>query len=409
VSRVFRSTYHDTEDRRLGRSGVALRRRLENGASSWEVELPEAPGRVALAVPGGPVKPPASIADLLQAIVGERRLVQVLTVQTRRSDGLHDEVSILEGGTVVREFVRDHTDDDPGLDVLEAPSRTRPGKKASPREHVQARLQAQYEEILAHDPGTRLGEDREAVHKFRVAVRRARSLLRSARAMLDPVWADELRAELGWLGRSLGGVRDLDVLVLTLRQEVEELEPGDRGAADRLLAELSNERAKARRSLEETLESRRYLALLETLEEAARKPRWNGEELPIEGFASKAFRKLEKSVDDLGPDPSSELLHQARIRAKRARYAAEVAAPVAGKPGERFIERAREFQDATGEHQDAVVTEQKLREFLESDDPGVVFVAGRLAERQAERRSKARRQIPKAWKRLERAGRKAWK
>jgi CHAD domain-containing protein len=196
--------------------------------------------------------------------------------------------------------------------------------------------------------------------------------------------------------------------VLHLRQEVDELGHRDRGAADKLLMELSNERAEARRALEEILESRRYLTLLETLEEAVREPRWAGAELPIEGLARKEFRKLEKSVAALGRNPSDELLHKARIRAKRARYAAELAAPVVGKPARRFVERARKFQDVSGEHQDAVVTEQKLLGFLESGDPGVVFVAGRLAERQAKRRSKARRKIPPAWKRLERAGRKAW-
>src|SRR5205823_5773216 len=41
-----------------GPPGVALRRRLENGASTWEVELPEAPGRVALEAPGGPAEAP---------------------------------------------------------------------------------------------------------------------------------------------------------------------------------------------------------------------------------------------------------------------------------------------------------------------------------------------------------------
>ena len=51
MSRSFRSTYHDTEDGRLGRNGLRLRRRLENGASTWEVELPEAPGEIALAAP----------------------------------------------------------------------------------------------------------------------------------------------------------------------------------------------------------------------------------------------------------------------------------------------------------------------------------------------------------------------
>lgn len=408
MARVFRSTYHDTEDRRLGRSGLALRRRLENGASTWEVELPEAPGEVALAAPGGPVNPPQLIADLLRAVVSERALVEVLTVRTRRSDALVDQITVLEDGAVIRELVRDGRNGDTALDLLEAPPRPSPGKSASPRERIRARLQEQYEEILAHDPGTRLGREPEAVHKFRVAVRRTRALLRSARGMADRVWVDQLRAELGWLGRSLGGVRDLDVLLLTLRADAEAFGAEDRAAASRLLSELSGERAFARRELERVLASGRYLTLLARLEEAAQEPRWAGTEQPVEELAAKEFRRLEKAARALGKHTSDEQLHKTRIRAKRARYAGEVAEPVVGKRARRLIKRAREFQDVTGAHQDAVVAEQKLRELVEKE-PSIAFVAGRLVERQQQRRDDARRKIAPAWKRLERAGHKAWR
>jgi CHAD domain-containing protein len=407
VSRVFRSTYHDTPDRRLARSGVALRRRVENGASTWEVELPEVPRQIALAAPGGPAGPPQLISDLLQAIIRERKLVEVLTIQTRRSDELHDEVSLLEHNTVVEQFVRDGREDDPGLDALEAPPVEAPAKKASSRERVQSRLRRQFEEMLARDPGTRLGEEPEAVHKFRVAVRRARSVLRSARPMLDRVWADELRDELGWLGRSLGTVRDLDVLLHELRQQVAALPIEDRAAGEELLSDVAGERAAARRDLMDALSSGRYLNLLARMEEAVAEPHRAGEEVTVDDLARKEFVKLEKAITALGKHPSDEALHSTRVRAKRARYAAEVAEPLIGKRARKFVERARKFQDVAGENQDAVVAEQRLRR-LARDGPGVAFVAGRLAERQRERRADARRKVPRALKKLERAGKKAW-
>jgi CHAD domain-containing protein len=99
-------------------------------------------------------------------------------------------------------------------------------------------------------------------------------------------------------------------------------------------------------------------------------------------------------------------------RAKRARYTAELIASVMGRrtarAAGRFIQRVTQVQDTLGQHQDAVVAEQKLRELVESD-PSAAFVAGQLVERQRERRRDARRKIPPAWKRLERAGRKAWR
>jgi len=381
VSRSFRSTYHDTEDRRLGRNGLRLRRRLENGASTWEIELPEAPGEVALAAPGGPVAPPSLIADLLQVVLGEEKLVEVLTV--READG--------------------------EADVLETPARPTRDEPASPRERIRGRIREQYEAILAHDPGSRLGREPEAVHKFRVAVRRLRALLRSLGSTVDRVWADQLRSELGWLGRALGEVRDRDVLLLRLRAQVEELDAADRTGAEKLLTRLEAERTEARAELESVLVSGRYLTLLARLEEAAQAARWVGqEERPLERLAAKEFRKLRKAAAVLEGDPTDEQLHETRIRAKRARYAAEVAEPVAGKPARRVIERAKEFQDASGEHQDAVVAEQALRRLAEGAEPEVAFAAGRLAELQHERRLRARREIPGAWKRLDKAGRKAW-
>jgi CHAD domain-containing protein len=403
VSRVFRSTYHDTPDRRLARSGVALRRRLENGTNTWEVELPEAPRRVALAAPGGPAEPPQLISDLLRAIVRDGELVEILTVQTRR-DGSHDEVSLLEDNTVVEAFVREWRDDDPGLDVLRLPARQVPAKKASPHERIQVRIGEQYEEMLAHDPGARLGNEPEAVHKFRVAIRRLRSALRSARPMVDRVWADQLRAELDWLAQALGRVRDLDVLISHLEEEVAEL-PDDHEAGELLLTKLRSKREAAQQELVDTLSSDRYATLLARVEEAAAEPRWVGDEVSVEELARNDFERLDKAASKLGNAPSSESLHRVRIRAKRARYSAEVAEPLVGKPARRFVSRAKKFQDVAGEHQDAVVAEQTLRGLVRSE-PQLTFVAGRLVERQGERGARARKDVRKALKKLRRAGKR---
>ena len=67
--------------------------------------------------------------------------------------------------------------------------------------------------LLASDPIARIGEDPEGVHQARVATRRLRSHL----ATFAPVLRRGARpsgstSDLRWLGRSLGIVRDLDVL-----------------------------------------------------------------------------------------------------------------------------------------------------------------------------------------------------
>jgi CHAD domain-containing protein len=261
--------------------------------------------------------------------------------------------------------------------------------------------------MLAHDPGARLGEEPEAVHKFRVAIRRLRSVLRSARPMVDRVWSDRLRAELDWLAQGLGRVRDLDVLLHELEREVADL-PDDREAGELLLTKLRSKRAAAHHELVETLSSDRYATLLARVEQAAAEPRWIGDEVPVEQLARKDFKRFDRAASKLGSTPSSESLHDVRIRAKRARYAAEVAEPLVGKPARRFVSRAKTFQDVAGEHQDAVVAERTLRGLVRAE-PQLTFVAGRLVERQRERSAEARRETQKALEKLRRAGKRAWR
>ena len=57
-----------------------------------------------------------------------------------------------------------------------------------------------------------------------------------------------------------------------------------------------------------------------------------------------------------------------------------------------------------GAHQDAIVAEARLRGLLaESPGSGAAFAAGRLVERERERRRAARAGLPKAWRKLDRA------
>jgi CHAD domain-containing protein len=145
--------------------------------------------------------------------------------------------------------------------------------------------------------------------------------------------------------------------------------------------------------------------LLARVEEAAAEPRWVGAEVPVEELARKDFKRFDRAASGLGNTPSNESLHTARIRAKRARYAAEVAEPVVGKPARRLVNRAKKFQDVAGEHQDAVIAEQTLRGLVRSE-PQLTFVSGRLVERQRERSARARKDVRKALKKLRRAGKR---
>jgi CHAD domain-containing protein len=290
-----------------------------------------------------------------------------------------------------------------------SPDSEEPAKGATAAELVAAMLDRQLHAIRAHDPGTRLGADPEELHDMRVATRRARAILRTARPLFDPGWTDNLRAELKWLGGVQGAVRDLDVFLVRLEKGIAGLESRERRAGKRLVAAVQEEREEARRALLEALGSERYRNLLGEIAAGIANPPALRVDIEIRDLAGRQFAKLREEMRKLGPDASNEDVHRARIKAKRARYAAELAAAADGKKAARFLERAKRFQDVAGEHQDAVVAERRLRALAsQAKAPTSAYVAGRLAEQERKRRYAARTDLPKAWRKLERAGRKAW-
>ena len=82
-----------------------------------------------------------------------------------------------------------------------------------------------------------------------------------------------------------------------------------------------------------------------------------------------------------------------RIKVKRARYAAELSG--AGD----YVKAAKALQDVLGEHQDAVVAAEQLRD-LATRMPDTALAAGRLVEREHARASRGRDEWRSAWKRL---------
>jgi CHAD domain-containing protein len=445
--RSFTSTYYDTPARRLLGCGITLRRRVENRAGVWQLKLPSEDGRFELEQPGGPTRVPSFLLDLLPALLrGGATLEPVAKLRTQRAgyavtrgtetvEVALDSVTVLDGTRVAGRFAELEAEsvagDGPALTAIGKELR-RAGAKSwdgipklarilaadgapvaaaghdTPLARVRALLARQYREVLANDPGVRLGADPEALHQARVGTRRARALLRAAHALIDPAWAERLRAELKWLGGLLGPVRDLDVLLDHLDADSAVLENADARAFRRIRKRLATQRDEARAALLEGTDSGRYFELLDLLEGAADAP-GSGQVVALDAIAARAFDRLRKTARKLPKRPSDDELHQVRIATKRARYAAELAEPVLKKPGSRFIECAKVLQDVIGEHQDACVAEERIRALAQRGGGATGVAAGRLIERQRRRKQAARRAYRDAWRRLEQAGRKAFR
>jgi CHAD domain-containing protein len=279
-------------------------------------------------------------------------------------------------------------------------------------EVVQTAVARSVSKVRRLDSGVRAGHDVEVLHEARVATRRLRSDLRTFRPLLDKEWAAGLRRELGWLAGLFGAVRDRDVLLYRMRGDIGRLPRVDQEPVVPLLGVLESERIEARATLLAAMDSDRYIALLDALQLAAKKPMLSAEaddaaKPALAALVRRSRKHVGEAVTVLGKRPEDEQLHEVRIRAKRTRYAAEAAAPVWGKPARKLASAMADVQKVLGDFQDAVVAEEWLRR---SGRASVAqsFAAGELVAMQRTAMAASRDAFPSVWKRAGSAKLESW-
>ncbi|HSP37354.1 MAG TPA: CYTH and CHAD domain-containing protein [Frankiaceae bacterium] len=465
----LRATYHDAPDLRLAREGITLRHRSGEGSPVWTLKLPAGsttpePGsglsRDELSIPGPAREVPAELQSLLVAWLRGSHLAPVATLRTQRTlsvlcgaEGeelaqvVDDSVSVLEGRRVLERFreieveltgltveARSElrrrlteagaSESDPLPKVVRAlgPRAVAPGEV--PRSQtvrssdpagalVTAAVRTSVRRLLLADIGVRRKQE-DAVHQMRVACRRLRSDLKTFRPLIEPLWGESLRTECAWLAGCLGDARDLEVLRARLRDVVdaEPTLPYDTAAFARLDDVLARREETALASAAAALDSERYLRLLDVLVDAAREPVLSpaaeqrcSKVLPP--LVRKSWTALSKLADRLHPGDPDDDWHEARIKAKQARYAAEAVVDVLGRPAARLSSAAKNVQEVLGEHQDGAIAAETLVGLAAErpDDAGLAFVAGRLAEWNRGDVARTRREFPAVWKKASRAAR----
>ena len=467
---VLTATYWDTPDRALLRWGHTMRHRQASDGSEdgWTLKLgtasvsdPVVLDRREVDVPGPPQHPPSDLRDLVTALVRGEPVTAVATIETDRhrmvigdqesggqaavevSDdrvsstvGGHPGVAFRQievealtptSGALMRAVAERFADAGAtatttsklakvlGEQLEPEISVPRIGSNATIETLVRAAIGAGVRELIGNDPGIRLGADPEAVHKGRVATRRLRSNLKTLEPHLFPSRVAWLRSELAWAGDLLGAVRDLDVLILRVEEAGGRLPEVDRVAVDAIVDGLREDRRLRHLELADALGSARYLHLVDRLIEAAASPPFIAGLDPTEParpslrrLVRKAWRRTVRAVERLGDKPSDIELHEIRKRAKRARYACELAAGVFGKDASRFARGLEAVQDVLGDVQDTVVAEQRLRDGSVRLAGSSAFSAGTLACLERTDRRRARKRWPKVWKTVRSKRRRRW-
>ncbi len=460
--------YFDTDDLRLIRSGITLRRRQGGHDAGWHLKLPAGSHtRREITLPLGRSRHrvPAQLARLVRVHTRGKDLKLVARISTARTrqvlvDGAgtslaevasddvtaaalgesqrvsrwHEvEVELTGGGRdlleaadlLLRRSGLSRSDQSPklarALDLPPAPTRRRlAGPGAAAGDVLLAYLEAQVAMLKSVDPMVRTDEQ-DAVHQMRATTRRLRSTLQTFLPFFGRSLVDDLIAELRWLGGELGAARDAEVLAAELQTQVSEL-PADLAIgpmAARVREHFTRIGAEARTALLAALDSPRYFALLDGLDDLASRPpgtrlacRPAAKVLPaaVRGTYQRTKRRMKHALS-LPPGAESDVaLHEARKAAKRARYAGEAVAPAFGVKALAFAAQMKKLQSVLGGHQDAVIARAAAHELgMSADQAGEnAFSYGIICEREDREARRLQRKAERAWRTASRRRVRGW-
>ncbi|HEY3905999.1 MAG TPA: CYTH and CHAD domain-containing protein [Streptosporangiaceae bacterium] len=481
ISRVRRAAtedleaqYFDTDDLRLIHAGVTLRRRVGGHDAGWHLKTPVGPHtRREIHSPlrdGDDLQVPDELAELIlvhtrgksvrpQAVIKTQRQRLLLLGKSGNSLAelaIDDVRAHSEGGDPTargwQEVEFELTGGDGellreadqclllggltrsaqlakfaramGVGTLDRPA-GQPARQAlsassSAGDVITAYAAEQIATMKALDPAVR-GDQPDAVHQMRIAVRKLRSTLRTFGKL---IWRQDVRPvadELKWLGTELGGARDAEVLFGHLRSSVEalpaELVLGPVNA--RIQGHFAHVSAQAKETLTAALRSQRYFELLDQLDSSVEGPaltraagRPAAAVLPaaVRRSYRRADRRMDRAQRTLGGPEQDAALHRARRAAKRTRFAAEAVGPAFGRPATRFARRLKKVQSTLGDHQDSVIARQVERELAiaAAQSTENAFSYGLLYQSDADASVRAIARGQRAWVKASRRKDRKW-
>jgi len=421
----MRAVYHDTAALTLFRWGITLRHRAGGGDEGWHMKLPVAGAdgstrdEMHLPLDAGEIgSVPGPFVEVIAPLLREQPLVPVVTLSTERTPSIvlnvegraiaeivDDTVSVLHERRIVSVFreveieALDSSDPE-ALHAIESvvdfliaegaepssiskaasalgprtsappdvPALPFPGKSDLAVDAIRAVLSQHVRHLLMADVGVRRDLP-DSVHQMRVAARRLRSAFATFAPLLESADAESLREELKWIASELGGIRDTEVMLARLDEHARALDDPIDAARARAAIDpfLSRRLTAARSSALAALRSDRHQQLVDDLIGAAIDP-------PVTDLAyqpcsavllplvARTWRRLDRAIDKLDLASDSAPWHAARIKAKRARYAAESVSGVFGRKMDRFADRLADVTELLGDHQDAHVAQTIIRE-----------------------------------------------
>ena len=487
--------YYDTADLRLTRAKITLRRRTGGKDDGWHIKLPGKTGRTELQAPlSDPATPPTELIDTVRAIVRSEPLAPIAQVDNNRTEteilGAGREVvaefcddrvtawSLLPGGQqsswrewevelgaainetvegaaliheattlLINHGARKSASASKlatalGDSIRNAPLPPHTNTAAldqlgpdSPAKAIVDSLRVQRDKLVEWDPKVR-ADEWDSVHQMRVATRELRSLMETFEGILAGEELEHLESELKELAALLGTARDAEVVeerfIALLDSDTTGMVDGTAG--EHIRGDMRREYERAHRRIVRTLDSARYLQLLDDIDALLANPplapeitgdfpedmdSGDSDEGPTEAqhetrsseevlyeHLKKGYKKLikrHKLAQEHYPDTSlplhdrEEYVHDVRKAAKKLRYSAN-AAKESGLKAEKLAKACKKLQEILGDYQDAVTSRDRIENLAvgarrRGED---TFAYGLLYQREVSRGDESLKGYPKA-------------
>lgn len=241
-------------------------------------------------------------------------------------------------------------------------------------------LLAELSKMLQHEAGSRTGENIEDVHDMRVAIRRMRSTIRLLKPYIRWKRIRAYNRNLRRLGRVLGAVRDLDVMIEQIQTYQLTLDAEAQAVLQPVVEALIARRDEARAALNEYLDSKSYHRLVKSFCDFLMQPL--PQRTDKDGVVPYQVRHVlpvliadrlsaVRAYETVLTQADAKTLHALRIEFKRLRYLLSLFQQVLGEQAVEAVEEIKTIQDHLGHLNDGTVARSRLEGLLADENPAL--------------------------------------
>ena len=230
------------------------------------------------------------------------------------------------------------------------------------------------------------GDDREIIHRVRIASRRLRNGIKLLQDCTPDEQVINWQDELGRITRRLSNARDLDIQINLISHAYEDHmdirhKPGYR----RLLLRLNQKRTKSQQKIEKAIQEMQEEEMLPQMHSQLEK--WSVvKEIPSQPapiLFEQAYAAITQLLDDflsyqkyIHSPNNADKLHAMRIAGKNLRYTLEIFAPLYGHALQPHIQIMQQLQEELGELHDNDVWLNWLPKFIEEEQAKITDYFG---------------------------------